>query len=84
MEMVNTYRERPMDFKEWALNIFLASLPIIGFVLLLVWAFSSSENSQKQEWAKGRLLVAFLGFLFVMVILFFFGGLAFIGAAFDH
>ena len=84
MEMVNTSGERPMDFKEWALNIFLASLPIIGLVLLLIWAFSDTQNKQIQEWAKGRLLVAFFGFLFVLVILFFFGGLAFIAAAFDH
>lgn len=65
-----------MSPKEWALTIFLASLPIIGFILVLVWAFDSSTDLQKKNWAKGTLLLVLIYFIIAMLFLFMFGGLA--------
>jgi len=65
-----------MTPKEWALTIFLASLPIIGFILVLVWAFDSATDLQKKNWAKGSLLLMLIYFVLAMMFLFVFGGLA--------
>lgn len=65
-----------MSPKEWALTIFLASLPIVGFILVLVWAFDSSTDLQKKNWAKGTLLLMLIYFILAMLFLFMFGGLA--------
>ncbi len=65
-----------MSPKEWALTIFLASLPIIGFILVLVWAFDSATDAQKKNWAKGSLLLMLIYFVLAMLFLFMFGGLA--------
>jgi hypothetical protein len=65
-----------MSYKEWALTIFLASLPIIGFVLVLIWAFDSSTNINKKNWSKGALLLMVIYFIITMLFLFMFGGLA--------
>ena len=65
-----------MSPKEWALTIFLASLPIIGFILVLVWAFDTSTDLQKKNWAKGTLLLMVIYFILAMLFLFVFGGLA--------
>jgi hypothetical protein len=65
-----------MSPKEWALTIFLASLPIIGFILVLVWAFDSNTALQKKNWAKGTLLLMLIYFILAMLFLFMFGGLA--------
>jgi hypothetical protein len=65
-----------MSPKEWALTIFLASLPIIGFILVLVWSFDSSTDLQKKNWAKGTLLLVLIYFILAMLFLFMFGGLA--------
>jgi len=67
-----------MSTKEWALTIFLSSLPLIGFILLIVWAFDSNTNIHKKNWAKGSLLIVLIGILFVLSFLFLFGGLALI------
>lgn len=69
-------QERVMSYKEWALTIFLASLPIIGFILVLVWAFDSTTNIHKKNWAKGNLLIMILGMVLVFFFLFVFGGMA--------
>ncbi len=65
-----------MTPKEWALTIFLASLPIIGFILVLIWAFDSNTDLQKKNWAKGTLLLMVIYFIIAMLFLFMFGGLA--------
>lgn len=72
--------QKPLNFKEWALNIFLAGLPLIGLILLLVWAFNDSGNMHRKEWAKGMLLIYVIAIILSALVVFLFGGLALIGA----
>ena len=65
-----------MSYKEWALIIFISSLPLIGFIMLLVWAFGDDANIHKKNWAKGSLLLALIAFIMVFFFLFVFGGIA--------
>jgi|AAFZ01.1.fsa_nt_gi uncharacterized membrane protein YqjE len=65
-----------MSYKEWALTIFLASIPIVGFILVLIWAFDSNTRINKKNWAKGTLLLMVIYFIIIMLFLFMFGGLA--------
>tara|TARA_R110002124_G_scaffold112530_2_gene266667 strand:- start:4504 stop:4755 length:252 start_codon:yes stop_codon:yes gene_type:complete len=65
-----------MSYKEWALTLFLASIPIIGFILVLIWAFDSGTQINKKNWAKGSLLLMIIYFIIAMLFLFMFGGLA--------
>ena len=65
-----------MSYKEWALTLFLASIPIIGFILVLIWAFDSGTQINKKNWAKGSLLLMIIYFIIALLFLFMFGGLA--------
>lgn len=77
MENVSTHENaQVMSVKEWALTIFIASLPLIGFIMMLVWAFDSTTNVHKKNWAKGYLLIMILMIVLSMLFLFVFGGLA--------
>ena len=79
IERQSTNDQRALNFKEWALNIFLAGIPLLGLILLLVWAFNDSGNIHRKEWAKGMLLI-YLIFIVLWVLFFFvFGGLALLG-----
>lgn len=68
--------DRVMSVQDWALTIFIASLPVIGFIMMLVWAFDSGTNIHKKNWAKGNLLIMVLVLILTMLFLFAFGGLA--------
>ncbi|WP_417873113.1 hypothetical protein [Xanthomarina gelatinilytica] len=72
-----------MSYKEWALTIFLASIPLIGFILVLVWAFDSTTNIHKKNWAKGNLLIMILAFVLIFMFIFLFGGLAMLASLSD-
>ncbi len=72
-----------LDPKEWALTIFISSLPLIGIIMLLVWAFSEDANIHKKNWAKGTLIIWIIGFILAFTFLFLFGGIAILSQIFN-
>jgi len=61
--------QQPLTYKQWALNIFLAGLPLIGIILLLVWGLGNDGNIHRKSWAKGMLLI--YAIVIVLRVLFF-------------
>ena len=54
--MENSTNQVSIKTGEWVLTFLIASIPIIGFIMLFVWAFGSSTNESKANWAKAVLL----------------------------
>lgn len=75
--------DQPLSVKEWALTIFISGLPLIGLILLLIWAFSDDTNIHKKNWAKGSLLLMILVMIIVFGFLFLFGGIALMSGIFN-
>jgi uncharacterized membrane protein len=61
--------QQPMSVKDWLITLLLMSIPLVGFVLLFVYAFGSSENVNKQNWAKAQLI--FIAIIIGLMIVFF-------------
>ncbi|MCC5928380.1 MAG: hypothetical protein JJU28_03950 [Cyclobacteriaceae bacterium] len=61
-----------MSVKDWAITLFITSLPLIGLIMLFVWAFSSGNNINKTNFAKGALLLylIFIGLAIVFFMIF--------------
>jgi len=77
--MEQQINHRTLDPKEWALTIFISSLPLIGFIMLLVWAFSDG-NIHRKNWAQGTLILWVIALAIALAFLFLFGGLAMINS----
>ena len=75
MEVLST-NERTLSPKDWALTIFIASLPLIGIIMLFVWGFGSEGNIHRKNWALGTLIIYIVAFIIAFTFVFFFGGLA--------
>ena len=75
--MEQHFNNRTLDPKEWALTIFISSLPIIGFIMILVWSFSDG-NIHRKNWAQGTLILWVIALAIALAFLFLFGGLAMI------
>jgi len=60
----------PLSPGNYALYIFLASLPLVGIILLIVWAFSSGGNLHQKNWAKGMLLLMVIVYGFIILTFF--------------
>ena len=84
METISNHNvDQPLSVKEWALTIFISGLPLIGLILLLIWAFSDDTNIHKKNWAKGSLLLMILVMIIVFGFLFLFGGIALMSGIFS-
>jgi len=76
MENQPTLNTQTLSAKEWALTIFISGLPLVGLIMLLIWAFSEDTNIHKKNWAKGSLILMLIIFAIMLVFLFLFGGIA--------
>lgn len=69
-----TQTEQPLgqadviSVKEWAVTLLITAIPIVGFVMLFVWAFGSGANPNKMNWAKGALLLLVIVMIFYLFV----------------
>ena len=49
---------------DWIITMLISCIPLVGFIMLFVWAFSSSTPPSKANWAKATLVF----FLVIMVL----------------
>jgi hypothetical protein len=50
-------REKVYGVGGWLGTIILSFIPVLGFILLLVWSFSGNTNKNKKNWAIAMLIV---------------------------
>ena len=53
---------------QWVLNLFLVAIPIIGLILLFVWAFGSGTAPSKQNWARANLVWILIAVILTVVV----------------
>ena len=51
----------PMSTKDWFITLLITYIPLVGLIMLLVWAFDSSTNLNKKNFAKASLLWVLIG-----------------------
>ena len=77
MEQTNTnqsfqenYAPPPQDnisVGNWVLTIFITAIPLVGFIMLFVWAFSAGTPVNKANWAKAMLIWFAIGIVLSIV-----------------
>ena len=76
MEEFENYNNKPMSVKDWLTTLLLMAIPIVGVVLLFIYAFGNNdENINKKNWAKAQLLLFAIVVGFILVLFGVFGAL---------
>jgi hypothetical protein len=78
METTNT-QTSVMSVKDWAITLILTMIPLVGIIMLFIWAFGAGHNENKSNWAKAALIIAAV--VFVIYIILFVVLLGVIGSA---
>ena len=70
---MNGEQKNPLGTGQFVLLEFLTSLPIAGFILLLVWAFGGDVNENKRNYCRAKLIWLLIGigitvFVLIMII----------------
>ncbi len=66
----NTYTteaESPNSVGDWVLTLFLTCIPLVGIVLLFVWAFGGNTQKSKANWAKAQLIWTAVGIILTII-----------------
>ena len=61
------HNEKPISVGEWVLNIFIVSIPLVGLIMLIVWAVSKDIPESKSNWAKGMLVWYAIGIVLAFI-----------------
>lgn len=62
-----------MTTKDWLITIIISCIPLVGIIMLFVWAFGSDTPETKGNWAKAMLLFFVLMIVLWIVISLVFG-----------
>lgn len=80
MEQQNTPQTQLLSVKDWVITIILTGIPLVGFILLLVWAFGNDGNQTRSNYAKGMLIAGLIMTVLYFFLIFSIFGLAFLGS----
>jgi len=58
-----------MTLGDWIISVIIKRLPLIGFIMLIVWAVDSNTDPDKAKWAKAELIVKLIIFASVMIFI---------------
>ncbi len=53
---------------EWVIAVLVKRIPLIGLVMLIIWATDKNTDPEKANWAKAELIVKLI--IFAAVIIF--------------
>ena len=59
--------EEPMSLGNWVITLLITYIPVVGFIMTIVWALTAS-NTSKKNYARATLLFMIIGFVLVMLM----------------
>jgi hypothetical protein len=57
----------PMSVGQYILTMIISAIPFVGFIMLLIWAFSSDTNVNKKNYARAILILAVIGIVLSII-----------------
>lgn len=64
---------QPMSIGEWIITFIITYIPLIGLIMLFVWAFGDGTHPSKKTWAQASLIMIVIGIILMII---FFGIIA--------
>ena len=59
----------PMTIGDWLITFLISPLPLVGFIMMFVWAFGGDTHPSKKTWAQATLIM--FAIILVLAIIFF-------------
>lgn len=63
-----TQNEPPVSLGDWVITLLVLSIPCVGIIMILVWAFSSGTNNSKKNFCRALLIFALIGIVISMLL----------------
>ncbi|MGH8190362.1 MAG: hypothetical protein ACREP2_02825 [Rhodanobacteraceae bacterium] len=66
---VDTQEASPVSLGDWILTLVVLAIPIVGIVMMFVWAFAGGTHPSKQNYCRATLILALIGFVLFVLFL---------------
>ncbi len=60
---------QPMSIGDWLITFIITAIPLVGFIMMFVWAFGDGSHPSKKTWAQAYLIMMVI--VIVLMIIFF-------------
>ncbi|MBK7629227.1 MAG: hypothetical protein IPJ23_17670 [Ignavibacteriales bacterium] len=60
---------KPMSIGDWLITFLIQAIPLVGFIMLFVWAFGDGTHPSKKTWAQASLIFALIMIVLAVIIL---------------
>ena len=77
LDQIQKPSEQPVSVGDWLITILLMAIPLVGFIMLFIWAFGGNTPASKANWAKATLVWMLICIALTIVILILFAGVIF-------
>jgi len=57
----------PMTIGEWVITFIITYIPLVGLIMLFVWAFGGGAHPSKKTWAQAMLIMMLIGIVLAIV-----------------
>lgn len=65
----STDLEEPVSVGHWLVCMLVAMIPCVGFIMMLVWAFSSGEKKSKSNFYKATLIMSVIWIVLLIIFI---------------
>jgi hypothetical protein len=69
MNIPEEFQKPTLTLGDWIINVLISKLPLIGFIMLIVWAVDKNTDVNKSNWAKSELILRLIGFVIGIIII---------------
>lgn len=60
-------QKKVMSTKDWFITLFITTIPLVGFIMLIVWAVGDDSNINRKNFAKASLLWIIIGIVLAAI-----------------
>lgn len=58
---------QPMSIGDWIITFIITYIPLVGFIMLFVWAFGDGTHPSKKTWAQATLILMVVGVILAII-----------------
>jgi len=64
-----TANYKPMTMGDWLITFLIQMVPLVGFIMLFVWAFGDGTHPSKKTWAQASLIMMVIGIILAIIFI---------------
>jgi len=70
----NSVSSETVSLGDWIVTMILSGIPIVGLIMILVWAFGGGAKPSKKNYARALIIMAIVGIVLSIIISILFAG----------